>query len=332
MTIYDIAKEAGVSASTVSRVMNNKPGIREETREKVMSVVNKYNFAPDETARGLVKQSTKTIGLLIADVRIAFYMYGIHVIISEMAKRGYCCILLSTGVSNEERAEYIKILSQRRVEGAILIGAGYQCDEVREAIGLYMKDVPVVMINGRLEMPNVYSVLTDERRNTELCFDYIFGKGYKHPAYVGCGSIVSNQKRLAGLSDSVEKHDPALGVPVYIGDEAIGFGYDITRRVMEEHPETDAVYYSADCFAVAGMRMLEEMGMDVPERMGVITGEDSIYSTIAHPYITALDGRINDICVIACQNMIKILSGADVPKIVTLMPEVIERETMREVK
>lgn len=330
VTIYDIAKEAGVSASTVSRVMNNKPGIKESTREKVMAVVNKHNFAPDETARGLVRQATKTIGLLIADVRIANYMMGIHSIINEMAKLGYCCIVLDTGLGSKERAEYVKILSQRRVEGAILIGAGYQCDEVQEAVGRYMKDVPVVIVNGRLDMPNVYSVFTDERRGTELCFDYAFEKGYKHPAYVGCGSKAGNSNRLAGLADSVGKHAPDMKVPLYISDSPFNCGYEETRTVLKEHPETDVIIYSADCFAMAGMRMLQEMGVKVPEQLGVITCEESLYSTIVHPYMTSLDAKVEYVCQAACRTMIDVLGGNTATRMQTLTPEINVRETTRE--
>lgn len=327
MTIYDIAKEAGVSASTVSRVVNNKPGIREKTREKVMAVVEKYNFAPDETARGLVRQATKTIGLLIADVRIANYMMGVHYVIKEIAKLGYCCIVIDTGLKNEDRAEHVKILSQRRVEGAILFGAGYQCDEVREAIGLYMKDIPVVIVNGCIDMPNVYSVFTDERKGAEICFDYAFAKGYRYPAYIGCSSVASNDNKLAGLADSIAKHCPDMQVPIYISDSPFDCGYRETHQVLTDHPATDVIIYSSDYFAMAGLRMLQEMGVNVPKKLGIVTGEESTYSTITHPYMTSLDAKVEYVCEAACKMMIDILLGRTVEKNTRIIPKMNERET-----
>ncbi len=329
MTIYDIAKEAGVSASTVSRVMNNKPGLKAETRERVMAVVKKYNFAPDETARGLVRQATKTIGLLIGDVRITNYMMGIHSIITAMAEQSYCCIVLDTGLDSATRAEYVKILSQRRVEGAILVGAGYQCPEVEEAIRLYLKNVPVVIVNGAIDMPNVYSVFSDERSATSLCLNYVFEKGYKHPAYIGCGSMVGNQKRLAGIADSVAKNAPGLEVPTYISKSPFECGYRETRTALEEHPETDILVYSADCFAVAGMCMLQELGVKVPEQLGIIAAEESIYSTVSHPYMTSLDVKVEYACEAACRIMLDIFAGEKSPKTVMLEPKMNERETTK---
>ena len=73
-SIYDIAKEAGVAASTVSRVVNNKPGIKAETREKIQALLDKYNYTPNEAARGLVKQASKIIGILIVDIRVTHHI------------------------------------------------------------------------------------------------------------------------------------------------------------------------------------------------------------------------------------------------------------------
>lgn len=329
MTIYDIAKEAGVSASTVSRVMNNKPGIKTETRERVMAVVKKHNFAPDETARGLVRQATKTIGLLVADVRITNYMMGIHSIITAMAERGYCCIVIDTGMDSADRAEYVKILSQRRVEGAILVGSGYQCPEVEEAIRLYLRNVPVVIVNGIIDMPNVYSVFSDERRGTAMCFDYIFEKGYKHPVYIGCGSDADNERRFAGIKDSISRNAPGMNVPMYITDSPFRCGYNETRAALEEHPETDVIVYSADCFAVAGMCMLQELGVKVPEQLGFLSAEESIYSTVSHPYMTSLDSKVEYACQEACDIMLNIFAGEKNRKTVMLEPGINERETTR---
>lgn len=329
MTIYDIAKEAGVSASTVSRVINDKPGIKAATREKVMEIVRKYNFAPDETARGLVKQATKTIGLLVADVRIINYMMGVHDIIKELAQMGYCCIVLDTGVSDEERAEYIKILGQRRVEGAILIGAGYACSEVENAISAYLGNIPVMMVNSSIDLPNVYSVFCDEQQGAELCFDYIFESGFSKPVYISCSSAGSYKKKLAGIAASVAKHKPGLDVPDYRGDDPLVFGYEETRKALEEHPDTDVLIYSSDCYARKGMQALYDMGISVPGQMSVISAEGSVYSEFVHPYITYIDTKITTVCGIACSNMVALLAGNEVPHKVVITPKLSVGETVK---
>ena len=332
MTIYDIAKEAGVSASTVSRVMNNKPGLKAETRAKVMAVVNKYNFSLDENARSLVRQETKTIGLLVPDVRIGNYMMGIHTIIGFMASKGYCCVMLDTGLDNVSRAEYVKLLSQRRMQGAIFVDAGYQCDEVEEAVRLYFHDKPVVMVNGSFDLPNVYSVACDEGEGTAMCFDYIFEKGYKYPAYIGCGSELSKQRRMEGMKKSVAKNAHEREIPVYMNKSPFECGYGETETALREHPETDVLVYSSDSFAVMGMSALHDLGIKVPDDISVITAEESRYSALLHPYMTSLDTKIEVACEIAGYTLMDILEGNERPKTLVLKPEINERETTKNMK
>ena len=89
MTIYDIAKEAGVSASSVSRVINNKPGVNAETRQRIMKLMEKYSYSPNAIARGLVSQSSKTIGIMVADIRNIHHTDGAYYIEREMVAMGY---------------------------------------------------------------------------------------------------------------------------------------------------------------------------------------------------------------------------------------------------
>ena len=121
MTIYDIAKEAGVAASTVSRVINHKPGIKAETRERVEALLKKYNYTPDANARGLVMQSSRTIGILIVDFRVSHHTEGAFFIERAMAERGYFCMTFTTGPAEENMDKYLQQLRQHRQHRQIRI-------------------------------------------------------------------------------------------------------------------------------------------------------------------------------------------------------------------
>ena len=136
MTIYDIAKEAGVSASTVSRVVNHKPGVNAETKRRIQELLDKYDYAPNETARGLVMQNNRMIGVLIRDIRNLHYTAGAYIVEQEYLKQGYHSIFLNTGGSFEAQAEAIRSLKQRRVAGAVLIGSAFQNEAVENAVPL----------------------------------------------------------------------------------------------------------------------------------------------------------------------------------------------------
>ena len=184
MTIYDIAKQAGVSASTVSRVINGKPGIKESTRQKIQKLLEENDYTPNVAARGLVTQSTRFIGILIEDIRVSHHTDSVYVIEQEMTSYGYACITFSTGQDDEEKAKYIRILEQRRVEGVILIGSMFSTETVRQSIEKHLSNIPVVLVNGSLDLPNVYSILINEEHGTEECVAYLKKQGRKQLAYI----------------------------------------------------------------------------------------------------------------------------------------------------
>ncbi len=185
MTIYDIAKQAGVSASTVSRVINNKPGINAQTRKRVQKLLNENHYTPNEAARGLVMQSFKIIGILIEDLRIEHHTESAYVIEQEMTALGYTCITLSTGRKDEKKADYIRILEQRRVDGAILMGSMFETEAVKKSIEEHLSDIPIAIVNGYLDLPNVYGVLIDEERGVKDCVELMLATVYK-------GNIIKN--------------------------------------------------------------------------------------------------------------------------------------------
>ena len=134
MTIYDIAKEAGVSASTVSRVINGKPGIGEKTRKKIQNLLKKYNYIPNEAARSLSTSETRLIGILLEDIRNVHHALIAYTLEQALTARGYAGIILNTGTSDSAKEEYIRLLTARNVDGVILVGSTYQNTFMKQLI------------------------------------------------------------------------------------------------------------------------------------------------------------------------------------------------------
>ena len=169
MTIYDIAQEAGVSASTVSRVINKKKGVNKNNRILVEALLKKYNFEPNASARGLVQQSTKIIGIVMSDIRTAHHAEGAYFMEQELKNYGYNCIIINSGFSDATREESIRTLFSRRVEAIVLVGSTFQSETMKKAILEYLGDLPVIIENGYIDLPNVYGVLADEEHGIADC-------------------------------------------------------------------------------------------------------------------------------------------------------------------
>ena len=279
MTIYDIAKQAGVSASTVSRVINNKPGINAQTRKRVQKLLNENHYTPNEAARGLVMQSSKIIGFLIEDLRIEHHREAAYVIEQEMTALGYTCITLSTGRRVEKKADYIRILEQRRVDGAILMGSMFETESVKKSIKEHLPDVPVAIVNGYLEVPNVYVILIDEERGVKECAELMFKKGKKHLVMAVDSDTPSNRNKQKGylramLEQGIAKED----IPFYTAvnkeftnpRDVRAAGAKLTEQILTERPETDGIIYTTDLLAVGGLEAAKKLRQRIPQDLAIM--------------------------------------------------------------
>lgn len=337
-TIYDIAKEAGVSASTVSRVVNNKPGINENTRKKVQQLLEKYNYIPNEAARGLVTQSSRIIGILIEDIRVVHHTESAYVIEQEMTRLGYTCITLSTGPDPKKKAEYIRHLEQRRVEGAILMGSMFGTSEVEESIHEHLSGIPIVIVNGYLNLPNVYSVIADEERGIEECVELLASKGRKNIAFVmDAETPSSNSKKRGFMTAMMRQGIPSEKQLLYQADwEGVSLsdprntilrGAGATRRLLQENPQVDAIVYCVDLLAIGGIHEMESQGIAVPEQIAVMGVDNTIYGEICRPQLSTLDNKLVEVSRNASGILLNALEKKEVSKRMMLYTEIIERES-----
>lgn len=329
VTIYDIAREAGVAASTVSRVINNKPGIKAETRKKVQDLLDKYNYTPDVAARGLVMQSTKMVGILIVDIRVTHHINSAFVIEQELTKRGYCSIIMSTGPEGENKSEYIRILEQRRVEGVILMGSMFATEQIKEAIQRHLSKVPVVIVNGYLDLPNVSGVLIDEDAGVGKCADLLISKGKKKLAFVLDQPSPANSRKQQGFCDAVLRHGASKeDLLLYEAEESsVQGGYDVTVRILREHPDVQGIIYSIDLVAVGGIRAAHDLGVNVPEQLGIIGVDSSIYGEICMPKLTTLNNKLEEVSEVAATILREGLEGKVQNRKLMMFSEIIERES-----
>ena len=328
MTIYDIAKIAGVSASTVSRVANNKPGIKEETRQQIQSLLDQYDYRPNETARGLVNQSSRMIGILITDIRYEHHVDIAYHIEKEMERHGYCSLILNTGLSDEKKAQAITVLSQRRVDGAILVGSTFQCDAVKQALASRMEGKPVVITYGYLDLPNVKGVLVNENEGIEDCVHLMAKKGHKKLAFVLPNRTPSNLSKEKGFVSGME----ALGFSrdklwIYSAPTTLEDGRRITEQILLEHPDVEGIIYGEDLSAVSGIRTLLDKNIPVPEQVAVIGVDNSRYCDICYPRLTSLNNKMVEMSFEAARILLDDLEGRKNPEKIMLFSGIVERES-----
>lgn len=336
MTIYDIAREAGVSASTVSRVINKKAGIKESTRKRVQKLLDEYNYTPDASARGLVTQASKFIGILIEDIRVVHHTESAYVIEQEMTRQGYTCITFSTGTDEARKAQYIEILEQRRVEGAIFIGSMFGTETVLKSVEQHLPNIPVVIVNGTMDLPNGYSVLIDEERGMEECVSLLAEKGHRRLAYLMDVDTPANQKKNRGfqtgmLRCGLDADDCSVFVPVdgTTGPRSsIERGRAETAELLAKKPDIEGIVCVTDLLAIGCMQELKARGISIPEQTAVIGVGNTLYGQLCTPTLTTLDNKSGEVSLAAANMLLDVLQGRPVSHKLMLLTEIIQRESI----
>ena len=327
MTIYDIAKLANVSASTVSRVINGNVNVREEKKARVLAVLDAKHFVPDETARGLVNQTTKMIGILISDIRTTHHADGVYYLQRELSKIGYSCLIYNTGTQENEQALAIRRIGQRNVDAAILMGSIYQNEAVRQAIEDYLSQTPVIICNGYLPGNNIYGLISDEEGGVCSCVRLLGRKGKKNPAFMVNHYTPSNLQKRYGFERGISEVFPGQKPFVIETGDSEETIYEATAALLRDRPETDSIIFADDMMALIGLHALYEAGVDIPGRISVIGINNSRFAGFSNPALTSLDNMLYDLSVTASRNLCALLKGERVNKKMMLYSEIVERKT-----
>lgn len=327
-TIYDIAAKAGVSASTVSRVINNYPYVNKETRAKVLKIISENNYIQNESARSLVTQNSKMAGILIADVRTTHHTEGVYYVEHEFSKNGYSCLIYNTGTDPDDQAKYIQLLSQRKVEAVVLMGSVFQNSTVQNAIMVNLPNTPVAICNGYLDGPNIYGVTADEHGGEMKAVKLLIGKGRRHLVFITNSLTPSNQAKIDGFNDGMKLYgEGCTSKVIEVKSGEIHDFEEATRNIMAKEPETDALFYSEDFLAIAGLHALNNAGIKVPKQVAVVGLNNSRYAEISNPSLTSIDNMLYDTSLIAVRNLLEVLRGGRVNHRMSIGAEVVERSS-----
>ncbi len=291
-SIKDIAKEAGVTISTVSHVLNGSKHVTPPTAEKVRKAVKKLGYRPNRIARSLRTQSTEAIGVIVPDIKNPFYA----IIIQEMERvarqRGYTLILGCTFYNLEEEKQQMQVLMDQFIDGLIFFG-GYDCVEhlqyVRE------RNVPVVSVDREIDDPSIPAVLVDNIRATEQVVDHLAAMGHREIGYISFSYEYQTvvRHRYEGFRKGLEKHGLEYNPDYMIIDDATKLQetsgtYEIAKKWFAEKPLPTAFVTMSDLFAYGLISALRDLGYTVPRDVSVTGFCDNRMGDFFEPKVTTI--------------------------------------------
>ncbi|WP_219835533.1 LacI family DNA-binding transcriptional regulator [Paenibacillus sp. R14(2021)] len=342
VTVYDIAKEAGVSVATVSRVLNNTAPVKPATRERIQNLINKHQFQPNALARSLIKKVTGMIGIILPDITNPFFPEVLAGLEQEARNKGYTFFLCDTGSSNQDSKEqyrresqYFNILLEKQVDGIIVIGGRIDLQhcsrEMAKEVAEVSKRVPVVLINGNLPGAKFHRVIIDEVEGGTKVTNHLLGLGHRDIAFIGGYIHMSNTvKRIDGFRSAMER----AGVPVR-EDWVItgGFSVEKGKRMMnellaKEGTRPTAVVCANDLTAIGVIKAAFKSGIRVPEELSVIGIDDVPLAANVIPELTTLSLKCLELGRTAANVLHGLITKSGrVPELTTLQPELVIRES-----
>lgn len=331
MNIYDVAKMAGVSIATVSRVVNNSDKVSPKTRKRVLDVMEQSGYTPNVFARGLGLDSMKTIGILCPSIADAFMADAVSILEDQLEKYGYDCILGCSGYEPLEMERHVKLLLSKRIDALILVGSTYasrtgdkrETEYIREAA----RQVPVFLINGYVEGDNVYCFYCEDFYATYDVTKGYIRRGKKRILFLYDSKSYSAQRKMAGYEAALaDAGYPVLGELKFYAENKIHHVRDLL--LAHKTLEFDSVVATEDGLAIGAIKYAKARGISIPGELSISGYNNSSLAKACDPELTSVDNHLEQLCKDTIDNMLKVLHGeSDVPQKNGVRCEIVKRCT-----
>ncbi|MEJ2526080.1 MAG: LacI family DNA-binding transcriptional regulator [Desulfuromonadales bacterium] len=307
ITIQDVARTAGVSVSTVSRVLNDKDDVAPETYEKVRDVIREMGYTSSLAARSMRSRRTNVIGLIMPDVGDPFsvqVMRGVNRAITEM---GYDLILYTSGshrwpTTAERERHYVSLLNGSIVDGTII---------VTPAATSFSTSAPVVAIDPNTISPDCSSVISTNHAGALAAVEHLISQGHRRIGFIsGRPDLQSSQRRLDGYQDALR----AAGLPVeqelsVTGDYTRETGFRCARELLSLPEPPTAVFAANDQSAFGVIEAAEEMGLRIPDDLSVVGFDNVPEAAYSNPALTTVDQFIESMGHIGTEILVDLIEG-----------------------
>ena len=324
ITITDVAREAGVSAQTVSRVLNGKREISTSTRERVTGVIERLGYRPNSVARSLVSNRTFAIGLTVPDICNPFFPDIARGAEDTAREHGYEVFLCNTIEDADREAAVLRALENRRVDGAIVCSSRLP----DEKLFPWLKRQRAAVLVNRPAPPEVAgSVGMDDASGTRRAVEHLIGGGRRKIGFLaGPRFSHSGAQRTLGYEASLSAAglSPEPGLVVPCGPTVEG-GYEGARALLSGRSGVDGLVCYNDLVAVGALRACGELGLGVPGDVAVVGCDDIMLAGLVSPALTTLRAPKYEIGAHAVRMLLDHIDGRSGPSEVTLDPELVVR-------
>ena len=305
VTIQDVAKTAGVSISTVSRVLNGKTDVANDTQDRILSVIENLGFTTNLAAKSMRSVKTNLIGLIMPDIAYPFAIEVMKGVNRAIAESEYDLLVYTTGdvrkygtASHEQK--YVSLLNNSITDGVIIVAP---------AAAEFSSDAPIVSVDPLIINPSYPSVYATNYQGAVAAMQYLLGLGHKRIGFIsGRPELVSSNRRMKGYRDSLENAGITIDESlVSAGDYTTETALQCARDLLALDNPPTAIFAANDQTAVGVFQVAQELGVRIPEDLSVI-GFDNIPES-KYMGLTTVDQFLSEMGFVATQMLIKLING-----------------------
>lgn len=329
VTLRDVGIRAGVSAMTVSRVINGRQGVDAETQRKVEDAIAALDYVPNRIARGLISKKTQTIGLIVPDVANPFFAPVVRGAETAARRAGYRVLLCNSEGDLRLEREYIEDLVSHRVEGILLAPAS---DHSRHSVFPLLRGVfPLVLLDRALPDSDCDLIVSDSASGARKLVEHLIAVGHRDIAHLTDTEDTSTgRERLRGYKEALE----AAGIPfrrelVFTTTvDRIG-GYRATQEILSLEKLPTAIFTVNNMTVVGAMQALRERGLSVPRDMGLVCFDDVEHLAVLSPFLTVIDQPAETFGSLGAQLLLERITGkaGARPRRIVLQTDLIVRQS-----
>ena len=328
--ILDVAKRAGVSISTVSRVLNGRDRVNEDVVARVRQAAEELQYQPSRAARSLRAKQTTIIGLLITDIQNPFFTALVRGVEDVAQRNGFSLILCNSDEDPQKERQYIEVLCAERVAGAIVTPTREQ----QRALKLFQEhNIPIVAVDRKVKGGEVDAVLVDNQRGAREATEHLLANGYRRVGIIsGPVTTTTGRERLAGYRQALQnaglKPDPVFERLGSFKEES---GRPLAHELLDLEQPVDALFVANNLMTLGALAALNERHRRIPEEVGIVGFDEMQWSALSAISLTTVTQPVYEIGSTAAQRLFQRLQnpGAFTRQEIVLAPTLRVRDSSR---
>jgi len=329
ITIYDVAREAGVSMATVSRVVNGNPNVKPTTRKKVLETIERLGYRPNAVARGLASKKTTTVGAIIPDISSMFFADLARGIEDIATMYKYNIILANSDRNKDKELQLINTMLEKQVDGILFMGGEISEEHIRQ---LTSNSVPVVLSSTYDETNTIPSVNIDNEKAAYEATKFLIEQGNNNVAFIyGHDETPISRFKFEGYKRALVEFDFTLTQDFIVNvDYSYDSGIKAVRQLLSLQRKPTAVFVASDEMALGVIHGAQDMGYRVPEDLEVFGFNNTRLATMVRPTLSTIVQPMYDIGAVSMRLLTKFMNNEEVEDKKIILPHrIIERDSTK---